>query len=146
MVPSYAREKHPRISRSKLEMLSFKFRSVWLITILLLAVEASLSYRSPYPKDEVDKLAARGLAKLAIYRAIHHPRSKCTIANAIKRKEWLVCSVLLLLREFILSILGPIFLPRNELHTQRLFSVFNPNHPLHPLHSRLVPNQDMTIL
>lgn len=70
-------------------MFLIQIRFVLVLAILNFVVEASqLSYRSPYPKDEVDKLAARGLAKLAIYRAIHHPRSKCTIANAIKRKEW----------------------------------------------------------
>lgn len=72
-------------------MPSIYFQFVWTLAILLLVVEASqLSYRSSFREDEVDKLAAGGLAKLAIYRAIHHPRSKCTIANAIKRKEWYV--------------------------------------------------------
>jgi len=71
-------------------MLAFNIHSFVVASLFLLVVEASLSYRSPYPPDEVDKLAAKGLAKLAKYRAIHHPYSKCTIANAIKRREWQV--------------------------------------------------------
>ncbi|TEY44945.1 hypothetical protein BOTCAL_0340g00120 [Botryotinia calthae] len=42
----------------------------------------------PYGPDAVDKLAAKGLAKLAAYQAIHYPHSTCTIKNAIKRREW----------------------------------------------------------
>jgi hypothetical protein len=77
-------------------MLAFNIHSFVVASLLLLVVEASFSYKSPYPPDEVDKLAAKGLAKLAKYRAIHHPYSKCTIANAIKRREWQVFSYPLL--------------------------------------------------
>ncbi|KAF7888887.1 hypothetical protein EAF00_009187 [Botryotinia globosa] len=42
----------------------------------------------PYAPDAVDKLAAKGLVKLAAYQAIHHPHNTCTIKNAIKRREW----------------------------------------------------------
>lgn len=42
----------------------------------------------PYAPDTVDELAAKGLAKLAAYQAIHYPHNTCTIKNAIKRREW----------------------------------------------------------
>ncbi|PQE09193.1 tyrosinase central domain-containing protein [Rutstroemia sp. NJR-2017a BBW] len=41
-----------------------------------------------YPPDAVDLLAAKGLVKLAAYQAKHDPNNKCTVKNAIKRKEW----------------------------------------------------------
>jgi hypothetical protein len=43
-----------------------------------------------YPPDAVDKLAAQGLLKLAVYEAKHKTNSTCTLANAVKRREWLV--------------------------------------------------------
>jgi hypothetical protein len=44
-----------------------------------------------YPPDAVDLLAAKGLVKLAAYQAKHDPENKCTVKNAIKRREWYVC-------------------------------------------------------
>lgn len=41
-----------------------------------------------YPPDAVDQLAVKGLAKLAAYQAKHEPNNKCTIKNAVKRREW----------------------------------------------------------
>jgi hypothetical protein len=41
-----------------------------------------------YPPDAVDLLAAKGLVKLAAYQAKHDPDNKCTVNNAIKRREW----------------------------------------------------------
>jgi hypothetical protein len=64
------------------------------VLLLLLAIncflliEAAVPYNAPFKKDEVDKLAAKGLAKLALYKALHPSKSRCTIKNAIKRREW----------------------------------------------------------
>ncbi|EDN92805.1 hypothetical protein SS1G_08669 [Sclerotinia sclerotiorum 1980 UF-70] len=63
----------------------------FLSTILVLqpyfnAVEAD-SYPL-HPPDAVDKLATKGLAKLAAYQAMHDPNDTCTVKTAIKRREW----------------------------------------------------------
>ena len=38
--------------------------------------------------EKVDELAVKGLANLAAYKARYPSQSKCTIASAVKRKEW----------------------------------------------------------
>lgn len=59
-----------------------------LTLLVVFATASSAIPYSPYPPDAVDKLAAQGLLKLAAYEAKHKPNSSCTLANAIKRKEW----------------------------------------------------------
>ena len=61
-----------------------------LVTIAAVLTEAAITLQPPYKKDQVDRLAAKGLAKLALYKALRPSKNKCTIANAIKRKEWYV--------------------------------------------------------
>jgi len=61
-----------------------------LVAFAAVLTEAGTLPQPPYRKDEVDKLAAKGLVKLALYKALHPSKNKCTIANAIKRKEWYV--------------------------------------------------------
>jgi hypothetical protein len=38
--------------------------------------------------DSVDRLAATGLVKLAAWQAVHDRNNPCTIATAVKRREW----------------------------------------------------------
>jgi hypothetical protein len=38
--------------------------------------------------DEVDRLAAKSLVKLAAWQQKHDRNNPCTVATAIKRKEW----------------------------------------------------------
>lgn len=59
------------------------FHALSVLFLCLVAVTASL-----YPPDEVDILAVDGLKKLAAYQAKYNPNSKCTVQNAIKRREW----------------------------------------------------------
>jgi len=68
--------------------LLLKFILAFIALNVLFSVEAAVPYKSPYKKDEVDKLAAKGLVKLALYKALHPSASGCTLKNAIKRKEW----------------------------------------------------------
>lgn len=42
--------------------------------------------RSFHLPDAIDLLAAKGLINLAVYQAKTH--SKCTVKNAVKRREW----------------------------------------------------------
>ncbi|KAH7348468.1 hypothetical protein BKA65DRAFT_261082 [Rhexocercosporidium sp. MPI-PUGE-AT-0058] len=57
----------------------------------LLALSFLLGFTTAIPQplhlpDAVDLLAAKGLVNLAIYQTKVH--SKCTVANAVKRREW----------------------------------------------------------
>jgi hypothetical protein len=75
-------------------MLSPKILSALILLLQLFAIDASpssYSYTPPYQFGNVgktDKLAAEGLKKLAAYEAKYRPRNKCTVHNAVKRKEW----------------------------------------------------------
>jgi hypothetical protein len=66
---------------------------VHLSILSLVSIFASIAFGYPkptYPPDAVDGLAAQGLLKLAAYEAKHKSNSSCTLANAVKRREWLV--------------------------------------------------------
>ncbi|KAM3151094.1 Tyrosinase-like protein orsC [Botrytis cinerea] len=70
-----------------MHFLYFGALSILLVLQPCIDVAEAASYPR-YAPDAVDKLAAKGLAKLAAYQAINYPHSTCTIKNAIKRREW----------------------------------------------------------
>lgn len=65
----------------------------FISTLLLLLtpnIRIHASVLPSYLPDPVDGLAAVGLLKLAAYEITHRKNSTCTLAKAVKRREWQV--------------------------------------------------------
>ncbi|KAF3917085.1 Tyrosinase [Dactylellina cionopaga] len=58
-----------------------------LLTVLLSALSAVEAFK-PASTSGTDKLAARGLVNLAVYSALHPPKSGCNLKNVKVRREW----------------------------------------------------------
>lgn len=70
---------------SKMQLLEFSKLALLLFES---SIVDALANHSTYPPDAVDLLASEGLGKLAAYQAENYPKSKCTLENAIERREW----------------------------------------------------------
>jgi hypothetical protein len=63
-----------------------------LVDPTIAARNAAAEIRNYQYPDEVDRLAAKSLVKLAAWQKKYDSKNTCTVATAIKRKEWFVSS------------------------------------------------------
>lgn len=66
----------------------FVYWTIIFVIGLCFSAVAEEDWKSPYPADRVDRLAAEGTRKLSAFEKKIQPDKKCTLENAARRKEW----------------------------------------------------------
>lgn len=78
------------LSERFLSQSSMHFSISALFLLLTFNITIHASVLPSYLSDPVDGLAALGLLRLAAYEITHRKNSTCTLAKAVKRREWQV--------------------------------------------------------